>query len=61
VSVDDVSYFGPCWSPIGITLLAQEFQGRLGLQLTYLPELVSEPDANSFLSLTCADLLGDTT
>ena len=52
VPVDNVSYFGPCWSPIGITLLAQEYRGRLGLQLTYLPELVSEPDANSFLALT---------
>jgi hypothetical protein len=56
VPIENASYIGPCWSPIGVTLLAQEFQGRLGLQLTYLPELVSDEDANRFLARTCADL-----
>jgi hypothetical protein len=56
VPIENASYIGPCWSPIGVTLLAQQFRGRLGLQLTYLPELVSERDATRFLARTCADL-----
>jgi hypothetical protein len=56
VPIENASYIGPCWSPIGVTLLAQQFQGRLGLQLTYLPELVSERDATRILAQICAEL-----
>jgi hypothetical protein len=59
VPVEDVSYFGPCWSPIGITLLAHEFRGRLVLQVTYLPKLVDDQDADRFLALVRAGLVED--
>jgi hypothetical protein len=56
VPIENASYVGPCWSPIGVTLLAQQFQGRLGLQLTYLPELVLERDATHVLAQIYSEL-----
>jgi len=55
--IEDVSYIGPCWSPMGITLLAQQYQGRLALQVTYVPELVSDVDAAAFLQRTRDDIV----
>ena len=56
VPIDDVSYVGPCWSPMGITLLAQLYQRRLALQVTYVPELVADHDAQAFLRRLSADI-----
>jgi hypothetical protein len=56
VPIDDVSYIGPCWSPMGITLLAQQYQRRLALQVTYVPELVSDDAAQAFLQHLRADI-----
>jgi hypothetical protein len=57
VPVEDIACFGPCWSPMGVTLLAHQFRGRLALQLTYLPELVSDNEAQNLLSLVRANLV----
>jgi hypothetical protein len=56
VPIDNVSYVGPCWSPMGITLLAQQYQGRLALQVTYVPDLVADHDAQKFLQCLRADV-----
>jgi hypothetical protein len=56
VPIDDVSYIGPCWSPMGITLLAQQYQGRLALQITFVPELVTDHDAQAFLDRLAAEI-----
>jgi hypothetical protein len=56
VPIDDVSYVGPCWSPMGITLLAQQYQRRLALQLTYIPDLVADQVAQTFLQRLRADI-----
>jgi hypothetical protein len=54
--VEDVFYAGPCWSPMGITLLVNQFRGRLRFQATYVPESVPEALANTFLDEVLADL-----
>jgi hypothetical protein len=54
--VDDVYYAGPCWSPMGITLLVNQFHGCLHFQATYVPESVPEPLANAFLDEVLRDL-----
>jgi hypothetical protein len=56
VPIDDVSYVGPCWSPMGITLLAQQYQRRLALQVTYIPELVADENAQAFLDRLAAEI-----
>jgi hypothetical protein len=56
VRVDDVFFAGPTWSPIGITLLVNQFRQRLLFQATYVPELVTDSLANTFLDTLLADL-----
>jgi hypothetical protein len=56
IPIEDVSYVGPCWSPMGITLLAQRYQQRLALQVTYIPELVADHVAQTFLDSLRVDL-----
>jgi len=55
-SIEDVFSIGPTWSPMGLTLLANQFRGRLLLQVTYLPESVPEPLATQFMDALLADL-----
>jgi hypothetical protein len=54
--VEDVFSAGPAWSPIGLTLLVNQFAGRLHLQATHIPECVSDTMANRFLDAIVADL-----
>ncbi len=54
--VQDVSYVGPAWSPLGIALLTNQYGGRLRLNLTYDPELVAPPLADSYLDHVLAEL-----
>jgi hypothetical protein len=56
VEIDRVCYTGPTWSPMGITLLVNQFAGRMHFQATYDPQLVSDSLANTFLETTLADL-----
>src|SRR5207253_10598321 len=58
VPVEDVYYAGPCWSPMGVTLLVNQFRGRLRFQATYVPESVPESLANAFLDTVLSDLAG---
>jgi hypothetical protein len=55
--IERVFYTGPCWPQVGITLLANQFRGRLLLQVTYVPESVPEEVANKFLDEIIGDLL----
>jgi hypothetical protein len=41
---------------MGITLLAQQYQRRLALQLTYIPDLVADQVAQTFLQRLRADI-----
>jgi len=56
IPVEDAYYAGPCWSPMGVTLLVNQFRGRLRFQATYVPESVPEPLANAFLDEVLGDL-----
>ena len=56
VPVEQVQFVGPVWSPIGISLLANQYRGQLLLQLTFDPDLVTPPLAEGFLDSVCNDL-----
>jgi hypothetical protein len=56
VPVEQVYYVGPTWSPIGLSLLANQYRGRLLLQATYDPELIAPPLAEQMLDTISADL-----
>ena len=56
--VDKVYYVGPCWQALGLTLLVNQYGGRLFLQVTYLPDCVSESTVERFLDAVIADLSG---
>jgi hypothetical protein len=55
--IEDVFSVGPSWPPVGLTLLANQFRGRLGLQVTYVPASVPETLAQQFLDWVMADLV----
>jgi hypothetical protein len=54
--IENVFYTGPSWSPIGLTLLANQFRGRILLQATHVPETVPERLVHQFLDHVVADL-----
>jgi hypothetical protein len=56
VPVEQVYCVGPAWSPIGLSLLANQYRGRLLLQATYDPELIAPPLADQMLDTISADL-----
>jgi Condensation domain len=56
--IENVFYTGPSWPPMGMTLIANQFQGRLLLQATYVPESVPEELAKEFLDGVVGDLMG---
>lgn len=54
--IADVRFTGPCWPPLGVTLLVNQFRGRTCFQVTYLPSLVPDDLARRFLDLVVDDL-----
>jgi hypothetical protein len=42
---------------VGVTLLVNQFRGRLMLQATYVPDAVPDAVAGEFLDLVVGDLL----
>jgi hypothetical protein len=56
-AIEEVFCTGPSWPPMGLTLLVNQFRGRLLFQATYVPESVPEPLAGDFLDLLLADLV----
>ncbi|HKB05049.1 MAG TPA: hypothetical protein VKD90_22690 [Gemmataceae bacterium] len=56
-AIEDVCFTGPTWPPMGLTLLVNQFRGRLLFQATYLPESVPEPVVDTFLDQLLADLV----
>jgi hypothetical protein len=56
-AVEDVCYTGPSWSPLGLTLIVNQFRGHLLFQATYLPDCVPDQLARDFLSAVVADLV----
>lgn len=59
--VKDIYYTGPCWAPVGLTLLVNRFRDQLYFQATYLPDLVSPALADNFLSRIIGDATGTAT
>jgi hypothetical protein len=57
-SVREVFSAGPSWSPGGLTLLVNQFDGQLFFQATYVPASVPEPLVQEFLDLLLEDLGG---
>jgi hypothetical protein len=55
--IERISYVGPTWSPMGISLLANSFAGQLHFQATYDPELVSPPLAEKLVEQVRSNLL----
>lgn len=55
-TIDAIFYTGPVWSSIGLTLLVNQYRGRLHFQATYDPRLVSPSLANAFLDFVLQDL-----
>jgi hypothetical protein len=55
-AIDDVNYVGPAWPGPGITLLINQFRGRLLFQATYLPDTISDSLASTFLDRLISDL-----
>jgi long-chain acyl-CoA synthetase len=56
-ALETVSFAGPAWPPVGVTLLVNQFRGRLWFQVTYVPESVPESLANHFLDQVLSDLV----
>jgi hypothetical protein len=54
--IEEVFSIGPCWPPMGLTLLANRFRGRLNLLATFVPGAVSEATAGRFLDAVVGDL-----
>jgi hypothetical protein len=57
--IEDVYFTAPTWPPMGLTLLASQFRGRLHLQATYLPEIVPDDTMQRYLEGLVADLTGE--
>jgi hypothetical protein len=55
--IEDLYFAGPAWSPVGVTLLANQFRGRLLLQATYVPAAVPDALAHDFLDTVVRDLV----
>jgi hypothetical protein len=55
--IEEVFYTGPAWSPVGVTLLANLYRGRLQLQATYISEIVPPALVEQYLDLIISDLL----
>jgi hypothetical protein len=58
-AIDNLFYTGPSWAPMGMTLLANQFRGRLCLQATYVPDAVPTGLAEEFLDAVVEDLTGE--
>jgi len=55
--IEDVFFTGPAWPPMGLTLLVNQFRGRLLFQATFVPACVSEETVARFLDEMMRDLL----
>ncbi len=56
VPIDRLFYAGPAWSPMGLSLIANQFAGRLLLQMTYIPASIPDEVAGRFLNEVLDDL-----
>jgi hypothetical protein len=57
VPIEDAFFIGPSWPPMGLTLLANQFRGRLRLQATYVADAVPDAVATAFLEAVATDLV----
>jgi hypothetical protein len=57
-AIDEAFYAGPAWSPMGITLLANQHHGRLLIQATYVPEIAPPELVQQYLDQIVTDVVG---
>jgi hypothetical protein len=57
--IEDVFFAGPCWPPLGMTLVINQFRGRLLFQATYVPEELPDAVAGEFLEQVLTDLTAE--
>lgn len=55
-SIQHIRFVGPSWPSAGITVITNQFAGRLNVQLTYTPACISDATAKSFLNAFLQDL-----
>jgi len=55
--VEKVQYAVSSWSPVGFSLVVNQWRGQLYFQLTHVPELISENLASEFLDAVVSDLI----
>lgn len=58
--IEDVYFAGPCWPPLGMTLVINQYRGRLLFQATYVPDEVPDAVAGGFLEQVVTDLTTET-
>jgi hypothetical protein len=56
VPIGNAYYIGPTWSPMGLSLLVNQFQGQMCFQATYDPELAGNDAGEAFLDLLLEEL-----
>ena len=56
--VKHLSFFGPAWHPLGMTLLVTHFRDHIELTLTYLPDHLSAQDAERYCDEVIRELTG---
>jgi hypothetical protein len=56
VTIEQAFSFGPTWPSMGLTLLVNQFQGNLHLQLTHLPAYVPATLAETFLDMMISSI-----
>jgi hypothetical protein len=56
VPIRELRFTGPCWPSVGLTVIVNQYRGRLNLQITYLPACISHTDANAFMNALLEDL-----
>jgi hypothetical protein len=57
VPIEDFRSFGPCWPSVGLTVIADQFRGRLQLHCTYVPQRIAPAQAEAFMDKLVDDLL----
>ena len=55
--IENIHYAGPTWSPLGMTVLASQYNGKLHLQATFAPHLIDDGVARDFIQFVHNDLL----
>lgn len=56
IPIDAIRFVGPCWSPLGFTLLTNQHAGKIHFQVTHVLDVVPTSTAQQILQGIIADL-----